>query len=553
MPSPPPLDPPPPDPSPTLMEAADSPALGALIEQAEVAERADRTGEGLHLAEQAWARSAAAAPALRLRAGLALLRLRYRSGALWALVDAGLELVPLMRAQGALTAARRFDALRLLVLGAADVGRFEDAMRLGHEAHGVARDAGDAARMSLAINALGCVYERIGDPWHAEDLLLDALAQAQESGDTAAVSAARNNLAAILLGAYYLVGESGPAAEREALMVRALTHADEALKLARASGDRYPLVFALGNRGEVLVHLGRLEEAATELEASMGLCRESGFDAQAWRIAVSLGELGLRAAQPERAWEHLQWARQAIAGRNARNTLLRLHHAAWRAARALGWSQQALEQLERYQALEHERLLLQLRGRSQLFVTTIEAEQVRLEAARAAERAARAEVHARVDELTGLGNRRELEQRWPPLAQRLQAGQLPLALAMVDLDHFKQVNDRFGHAVGDAVLVTLARLLRENTRGDDLVIRTGGEEFLILLPEAGPERALEICERLCRRVSRYGWQALAPGLQVRLSVGLASAPPYDLRVLSERADAALYAAKRGGRDRVQLG
>jgi diguanylate cyclase (GGDEF)-like protein len=197
-------------------------------------------------------------------------------------------------------------------------------------------------------------------------------------------------------------------------------------------------------------------------------------------------------------------------------------------------------------------MLSQLRGQSQIFVTKVEAEQVRLEARRAGERAARAETSARVDQLTGLGNRRELELRWPPLMQQLQGQQLPLALVMADLDHFKQVNDRYGHAVGDAVLVTLAKLLRDNTREQDMIIRVGGEEFLLVLPEADATRALEICERLRQRVAAHGWELVAPGLQISLSIGLASAPPYELRSLIERADEALYAAKRAGRNAVRL-
>jgi len=234
-------------------------------------------------------------------------------------------------------------------------------------------------------------------------------------------------------------------------------------------------------------------------------------------------------------------------------TRLRLHHAAWRAAREVGQTQQALDHLEQYQRLERARMLSQLRGRSQLFVTTVEAEQVRLEARRAGERAVRAEVSARVDQLTGLGNRRELEQRWPPMVQRLADGQLPLAMAMLDLDHFKQVNDRFGHAVGDAVLVALAKLLRDNTRDDDLIIRTGGEEFLLVLPEVDLIGALHVCDRMRQRVAAHGWELLCPSLQVTVSVGLTAAPPYDLRTLIQRADAALYEAKRTGRNRVHTG
>lgn len=535
------------------MDSAPLPqALDDALAQAEAARAAGALTAGLAAAERAWTLAADADAGRRLRAGQLLLHFRYRSGALWGLVDAGLVVLPLMREAG-VPAADLVDTLRMVVLGAADVGRFEEAMALGHEAHRRAQEADDRPRRSLATNALGCVYERIGDPWHAERLLLDALAQARDCGDRHAVFVALNNLTATLIGAHYLLLGAAAADEQQATLLRALPHAEQALQMALALGERFYLAFVRGNRGELLVHLDRLAEARADLEASMALCRDGGFDAQAWRLGVSLGELHLREGDPAGAWQHLQQALLASADADARSTQLRLHHAAWRAARRLGSAEQALHHLERYQQLEHARMLSQLRGRSQLFVTTVEAEQVRLEARRAGERAARAEVSARVDQLTGLGNRRELDERWGPLAQRLRADGLPLTLAMIDLDHFKQVNDRFGHAVGDAVLVTVARLLRENTRGDDLTIRTGGEEFLLVLPEAGNERALEVCERLRQRVAAHGWEQVVPGLQVSLSIGLAAAPPYDLRALVGRADTALYAAKRGGRNRVQLG
>ena len=323
--------------------------------------------------------------------------------------------------------------------------------------------------------------------------------------------------------------------------------------MAKALGDPFYLAFVLANRGELLVHLGRIAEARIDIETATRVSGDGGFDAQSWRIGCTLGELHLSEGDPAGAWLHLQAALQAAAAADARSTRLRLHHALWRAARALGQPQLALDHLEQYQQLERARMLSQLQGRSQLFVTTVEAEQVRLEARLAGERAARAEVSARVDQLTGLGNRRELDLSWAPLAQRVQQQGLPLALAMLDLDHFKQVNDRFGHAVGDHVLVALAKLLRDNTRDDDLIIRTGGEEFLLVLPEVGPVRALEACERLRHCVAAHGWELLTPGLQVSISIGVAAAPPYDLRTLIERADAALYAAKHDGRNRVHMG
>lgn len=107
------------------------------------------------------------------------------------------------------------------------------------------------------------------------------------------------------------------------------------------------------------------------------------------------------------------------------------------------------------------------------------------------------------------------------------------------------------HAVGDRVLAALAQMLRENTRGSDLVARIGGEEFLLVLPDAPPADALEVCERLRARVAMHDWGQLAPGLTVTPSLGLAHAPGYAAQRLFERADAAMYRAKNLGRNRVE--
>jgi diguanylate cyclase len=161
-------------------------------------------------------------------------------------------------------------------------------------------------------------------------------------------------------------------------------------------------------------------------------------------------------------------------------------------------------------------------------------------------------LEARRDPLTRLGNRREVDDRWPVLVAQCRANGKPLAVAMLDLDRFKQINDRFGHAIGDDVLVAMARLLRENTRSADIGARVGGEEFLLVLPDTDSHGAFEICERLRQRVATYPWNELAEGLSVTLSIGLACAPPYDPDELTARADAALYDAKTQGRNCVAL-
>jgi diguanylate cyclase (GGDEF)-like protein len=127
----------------------------------------------------------------------------------------------------------------------------------------------------------------------------------------------------------------------------------------------------------------------------------------------------------------------------------------------------------------------------------------------------------------------------------------PLSVAVVDLDDFKGINDRFGHEVGDRVLMRVAALLLGGVRGHDLVVRTGGEEFLVLMPHTESGAAAACCERVRRMIRAEPWDGVAPGLTVTASVGVASADDAsDLRTLTDLADRRLYEAKRGGRDRV---
>ncbi|QEY32648.1 diguanylate cyclase [Synechococcus sp. RSCCF101] len=173
---------------------------------------------------------------------------------------------------------------------------------------------------------------------------------------------------------------------------------------------------------------------------------------------------------------------------------------------------------------------------------------------------------SRHDPLTNLFNRRAFMERLNTELTRSRRYGLPLALLMVDLDHFKRVNDSWGHLTGDAVLVRLSRLLRETMRGSDVVARLGGEEFVILLNHTDTAEALAIAQRLLEDarglVHRPACQPVPVGggpaggeeeFRVTLSIGIVMAlPDADALALIDLADRALYAAKDGGRDRVVL-
>ncbi|MBQ0936126.1 sensor domain-containing diguanylate cyclase [Ideonella paludis] len=156
-----------------------------------------------------------------------------------------------------------------------------------------------------------------------------------------------------------------------------------------------------------------------------------------------------------------------------------------------------------------------------------------------------------VDALTGMGNRSFVMTQ---LSQRL-AGRLdtPLCVVMADLDHFKQINDSVGHAGGDAVLCDFARLLQQGIRRVDVCGRMGGEEFMAVLEGLSLSEAEQVMQRVLASVRASRPLASHPELSYRVSMGLAQAAPGEPAAsLISRADAALYQAKRQGRDRCVL-
>jgi diguanylate cyclase (GGDEF)-like protein len=162
---------------------------------------------------------------------------------------------------------------------------------------------------------------------------------------------------------------------------------------------------------------------------------------------------------------------------------------------------------------------------------------------------------ASTDTLTGLHNRGWLDDAFDREIKRSERDELPLALIMIDVDHFKNYNDEYGHLAGDQVLITVADAIRSPLRPNDLVARFGGEEFAVLLPETTVSNAEIIAERLRDHVATAD-----PGMldnrqlpAVTISLGIAGRQPgYSLDMMIAAADVAMYHAKRNGRNRVQV-
>lgn len=163
------------------------------------------------------------------------------------------------------------------------------------------------------------------------------------------------------------------------------------------------------------------------------------------------------------------------------------------------------------------------------------------------------QVQADTDPLTGLTNRRSFFRSAEQVLEGHRDNLTPAALLVIDADHFKELNDSYGHAIGDRALVTIAEILRDNFRQTDLTCRVGGEEFAVLLPGMSSDDAKDIANRVVEHVNGSPLQEAGAIIEFSVSCGVAdTSTSYDLSVLFKAADDAMYQAKQQGRNRVVL-
>ena len=162
---------------------------------------------------------------------------------------------------------------------------------------------------------------------------------------------------------------------------------------------------------------------------------------------------------------------------------------------------------------------------------------------------------ANTDYLTGLHSRQSIVEKGNKLFHYSRVDNRPFSVLVLDIDRFKEINDTYGHIAGDDVLRQLARILQESVRGSDMVGRTGGEEFIFLLPNTPQTRTIEIAERLRKEVEGAKFD-IGSGKQIELTISVGAASDNgsyeDFRALIEQADFALYRAKKSGRNQISV-
>ncbi|MBO3742164.1 GGDEF domain-containing protein [Actinoplanes flavus] len=380
--------------------------------------------------------------------------------------------------------------LMTLAVALDDTGAHEDGKRRSQEALALSAAAGDHEMMMSLLNNMAYTAVETGDEPEAR-MLVGQMREVQTRTHVRFTANELDTMAQVeLMGGCYAAVE-----ELLSPVLADLVAATEGDAVAECH-----LTLAQARR-----LAGRYDDAQTALDATGRLCAERG-----------LAAIGARVRQE-------QAALYAATGRFAE---------AYEEHRAFHAAATALQSVQRD-------------ARARALQAVFEADEARRDSEHFREMAHR-------DALTGLYNRRYVNERVPALLLEATARRLPLSMAIIDLDHFKRINDTLSHTTGDMVLQHVAELLEEAASGPAVAARMGGEEFLLVLPGVDAEEAAVRCERLRLRIRAHGWEPITGTLQVTTSIGVTTvAEGRDtFSALLSTADRNLYTAKRGGRDRV---
>ena len=539
---------------PALVDAVRRP-----LEQAHAAQR--DLHEALRHARVAWQLAQSMPQLEQAASGHALLYALHRSGQLVEAHAVSGAVLAAVRpfADGAMALAYR-QCLRWSALSAADIGHFNEALALATELYEHVQSRGLEEERPSALSLLGVAFDRSGDSWQAARLLREAASLACKLDERETLLVALNNLVAVLLSQFDLLRESGETAQANGLLDEAFEFIEEVVTLLEGGCDPYLEALILTNIGEVHLHRGALEASQNALNGADRLARAGRYECSMVRICYVRGELALAKNDAESALRWLNEARRALLLFPVETTSILVERAMYRAHRQLGDLHASMAALERTRVLELARARRQLLARSEFAMTHVEASEKQREVldgeSRAAQECARrAEAMTRLafqDPLTGLANRRALDDYLERALDRAAIRRLDVSVIMIDLDRFKQINDRFGHVIGDKVLQRVAETLVERARPGDLVARPGGEEFVIVLEGVNATHALTLVENMRLAVANLDWHQIAEGLSVSFSAGIACYPHVSRAELLEQADLQMYRAKRTGGNRVSV-
>ena len=449
---------------------------------------------------------------------------------------AALESLSIFRGLGSLGG----EAMALNALGINAVGRGDHARALDclNQALPLARDSNWPDLAGRIANTLGIALNDMGRHAQAAEVLEEAWRQTQRDTSPRLRLRLMNNLSLAL--ARWALREREDGLPRELWQPRAeraATLASEGTALCRANLPS-DLATTLDNLATAQIVLDDLPAAHAALDEAEAIFLQVGDDHSLVFVAGNRARACLQGHDPMSAVRALQSGLAAAERAKVSNHLDELHLLLSQAWEMQGDLAQALAAYKQFHALRSRFVLESAVQKAQALAVTLDTE--------------RAVRESRQDALTGLANRRAFDESLARLLPRAGSGQA-LALAILDLDHFKQINDHHGHIMGDEALSLVAELLRRHSRETDVAARLGGDEFALLI-SGPPGAALALCERVREQLGQQSRERWPQGPRLTMSIGLAETEtPMPQRELMARADAALYSVKAAGRDGIRTG
>ena len=521
-------------------------AAAALV-RARLAEQGGETRQAGALVDQALARLPADASTLnRLRFVSAQAHIRNSASQLQDAIR--LDHQALKLADALALPWRQAEVRNDLAYSYYQAGQPEQARRLSDEAMALAQRDGDPMTLAHVYTVQGIILDALGDKSGEKDSLQAALDHARRAGAKYEESLYLANLAD-----FYLKKADYPTA---------LQHAQAALPLTRELRNLGGETVALANIGLAQIAMGNIEAGKRQLRASIDIDERRGSitgvsDSYA-EMAQYLERAGDATGAIEAWHQHRALAGQILA-RDQQQAILEMQEqfATERRARDLALLQRDGEiKTEALRERELEQRLAWLgaaSGALAVGVVLIGVRRVRQANRQLAQSNALLQCQAEIDPLTGLANRRHLQEAM----RRLGAdGAFSGTVFLADLDHFKRVNDGYGHAAGDAVLVEVAQRLRSMLRDSDLIVRWGGEEFLVIVRSLDADAVQALAQRMLDVVGATPCRHEGKPIATTVSIGYATFPiePNLLALSWERAiglvDTAMYLAKAHGRNRA---
>ena len=483
---------------------------------------------------------------LRAQSKVLQAHLAFRERRMAEALDLSSQAMVVLREHHALAWVAR--ALNVRACVTAELGEFALAGASLEEQLRLARESGELEMEGCALHDLGMMQLQRG-PQHAEAHLISALEVFQRAKSFAGVGYAQINLANVY--EQLQQPERATALLEEALLVAEREHLAPVVNWVRAQ------------KGRLALHQGRYLQAESLLEQALknGL---SNNEHDILEIVPSLVRVYLHFDRPERAIEMLEHHLQIVRESGLKPLEMTTHELLAEVRQGLGQDRVALEHYRTHMKLRSEvfnemnedrvRALSVLVRTEVAEQTALNALQQNAELRSTLEQLAQAHEHilelSFTDELTQIHNRRFLMTHGE--TQLREAKGRAFTFALLDLDHFKRINDTFGHDAGDRVLCEFAQVISNNLRGGDTFARFGGEEFALILPDTTLQAARDILERIRVTMTARVWHALPAGERITFTAGLADASSGDLMQALKQADQHLYAGKAAGRDRICL-